>query len=97
VFGNLTRIDNELERCSAWLKDAQNNLATVEKQLQAAKEEVGRPFPQAQEYAEKLRRLQEVNIALNIGEKDTTVFHEEPDERDEDSGRKTKIKVHGAR
>ena len=64
------------------LEIAERDLSDLEKQLQAAKEQVTQPFPQEQEYAEKSARLRELNILLNMDERDPTVFDMEPDEHD---------------
>ena len=82
IFGNITRIDNVLTGLGEALEKTQRNLANTEKQLQTAKEEVDRPFPQEQEYAEKSTRLRELDILLGMGERDSTVLDVEPDEHD---------------
>ena len=51
------------------LEQAQQRLATVEGQLENAKREVSRPFPQEQELAEKQAQLIELNARLNIDER----------------------------
>jgi len=82
IHGNITRIDNELERFGAWLKDSESKLTDTEKQLQIASEEVSRPFSQAVEYAEKSARLRKLDILLGMDERDTAIFDIEPDEGD---------------
>jgi len=82
VFGNITRIDNELAGFADDLARCENSLANIETQMQTAKEEVSRPFPQEAEYAEKSARLRELNILLNMDERDPIVFDCEPDEGD---------------
>ena len=56
--------------------------------MEAAKGEVDRPFPQEQEYAEKSARLKELNILLNMDQKDHEIFDMEPDEADAEPARK---------
>ena len=82
VFGNITRIDNELAGFAEDLARCENALASAEKQMLAAKEEVSRPFPQEAEYTEKSARLRELNILLNMDERDPIVFDCEPDAGD---------------
>ena len=48
-FGNLTRINNVLEGFTDSLEESKRKLATLEQQLETAKEEVAKPFPQEQE------------------------------------------------
>ena len=51
------------------LEEAQTKLANVEHQLETAKAEVDKPFPQEAELAKKLERLAELNALLNMDEK----------------------------
>ena len=50
--------------------------------LEASKGEVGRAFPQEQEYQEKSARLKELNVLLKLDEKDHEIFEVEPDDYD---------------
>jgi len=84
IHGNITRIDNVLESLHESIARNGSKLALVQTQIEAAKAEVDRPFPQAQEYEEKSARLKELNILLKLDEKDAPqVFEAEPDERDD--------------
>ena len=67
--GNITRIGNVLENMSKQLEDAIAKLANVEQQLETAKIEVEKPFPQEQELNDKLARLTELNSLLDMDEK----------------------------
>lgn len=55
--GNITRIGNVMEGMTKQLEDAIAKLANVEQQLETAKIEVEKPFPQEQELSDKLARL----------------------------------------
>ena len=66
---NITRINNVLEAMPAQLEEAQTKLSNVEHQLETAKAEVDKPFPQEAELSEKLERLAELNALLNMDEK----------------------------
>ena len=68
-LGNITRINNVLEAMSSQLEEAQMKLSNVKHQLETAKAEVDKPFPQEAELAEKLERLAELNSLLNMDEK----------------------------
>ena len=68
-LGNITRINNALEAMPAQLEEAQTKLSNVEHQLETAKAEVDKPFPQEAELSEKLERRAELNALLNMGEK----------------------------
>ena len=88
VHGNITRINNVLDGFGASLQHCEGQLADVRKQMEAAKGEVDRPFPHDQEYAEKAARLKELNILLNMDQKDTAILDAEPDEGDMEPARK---------
>ncbi|MCD7764430.1 MAG: SNF2-related protein [Lachnospiraceae bacterium] len=64
--GNLIRLDNALNNIPARLEQAQTRLETLEQQREAAQAEVGKPFPQEAELAEKSARLAELDAALNM-------------------------------
>ena len=68
-LGNITRINNVLEAMPTQLEEAQTKLSNVEHQLETAKAEVDKPFPQEAELSEKLERLAELNALLNMDEK----------------------------
>ncbi len=68
-LGNITRINNVLEAMPTQLEEAQTKLSNVEHQLETAKAEVDKPFPQEAELSEKLERLAELNSLLNMDEK----------------------------
>lgn len=65
--GNLTRIDNALERLPENLENWQTKLANLLQQQEAAKAEVGKPFPQEEELRQKSARLAILDAELNIG------------------------------
>ena len=67
--GNLTRIDNALNGIIDRLTAVQGKLDSLYTQMETAKAELGKPFPQANELRTKSARLTELNITLNIDEK----------------------------
>ena len=78
--GNVTRIDNVLEKIDERLESARSQLAHTSEQLENARTEMVAPFPKEAELAEKTRRLNELNVLLNLNEPDRVVMSEEPDE-----------------
>jgi hypothetical protein len=82
THGNITRIDNALVAMVSKRENCEKGLADVNVQLETAKGEQDRPFPQEQEYAEKSARLKEVDILLNMDEKSHEIIGAEPDEGD---------------
>lgn len=73
VFGNITRIDNQINSISKKLDTEKALLVTVEQQFQNAKEEAVRPFDKEEELQEKSSRLAELNKELDIGRGDDTI------------------------
>ena len=67
--GNLIRMENALANIPARMGDAQTQLDTLHQQMAAAKEELGKPFPQEEELRTKSARLAELNAELNIDDK----------------------------
>ncbi|MDR1409776.1 MAG: hypothetical protein LBJ12_05870 [Oscillospiraceae bacterium] len=82
IFGNITRMDNALDAFPAKLDSCKEQLSTTQAQMENAKAEVERPFPQEAELAEKMARLNEVNIALNLDKHENEIMEGEPDEGD---------------
>lgn len=80
--GNVTRIDNALEKITEHLANARSQLAHTTEQLENAHTEMTAPFPKEAELAEKTRRLNELNVLLNLNEQDRPVMADEPDEGD---------------
>ena len=64
--GNLTRIDNALSGMSDRLTTVQARLEDLYAQMENAKAELGKPFPQEEELRVKSARLAELNVELNI-------------------------------
>ena len=67
--GNLTRIDNVLNAIPARLNSQKVYLENLYAQMEAAKTELGKPFPQEEELRAKSARLAELNAELNIDDK----------------------------
>lgn len=65
--GNLTRIDNALSNMPNRLKVVSEQLDNLYKQQEAAKAEIGKPFPQELEIKEKISRLTVLDAELNMG------------------------------
>ena len=89
VFGNITRLDNALENLAGSLQAEQNSLEETKAQLENARTELAAPFAREEELAEKTKRLKELNILLNMDEKDKTLMDDGPDEGEEVPARKS--------
>ena len=83
VFGNITRLDNALENLAMFLQAEQNDLEETKGQLENARTELQTPFAREAELAEKTKRLKELNILLNMDQKDKTLIDSAPDEGEE--------------
>ena len=69
TLGNIQRIHNALSAIGKKLADTEQNLETVQQQLKTAQEEVQKPFQKEAELSEKMERLAELNVMLNMDEK----------------------------
>lgn len=88
IYGNITRMDNRIDGIEEQLKVLNEKLADIQKQLENARTEMDAPFAREAELAEKTRRLQELNVLLNLDAKDKTLMADEPDEGDKVAPRK---------
>ena len=71
ALGNLTRLDNALAGIPGRLEKAEQQLETLYSQQEAAEAELGKPFPQETELAEKCARLAELDAILNMDDRRT--------------------------
>ncbi len=61
------------------LKACEERLGDTRVQLENAKAEVERPFPQEAELSQKMERLAELNALLDMDRKDNEIVDGEPD------------------
>ena len=66
-IGNITRMDNVLDKLPERLENAISKLKDTEEQFQTAKIEIQKTFPQAELLKDKTLRLAEVNNLLDMG------------------------------
>jgi hypothetical protein len=74
VHGNITRLDNALENFVIKIQACEEMLSNTKTQLENAKSEVKRPFAQEDELKTKSARLDELNILLNMDQKDNEIM-----------------------
>ena len=79
TLGNLTRIENALERIPELLKKTTIELEETRRQMENAREEVAREYPHEEELHEKSRRLDELNILLSMDKKDAAEIDDSPE------------------
>ncbi len=65
VVGNILRINNALERIPKNLEGQKLGLENLQKDLETAKQEADKPFPQEAELETKSARLSQLNIELD--------------------------------
>lgn len=81
--GNITRIDNVLNGIETRLSSVENNLEDTKKNYESAKKEIEKSFPQEEELKTKSKRLDELNIKLNLNNKDKEIIDDGNDISDD--------------
>ena len=83
IFGNIQRLDNLMEGIEDRMHNAEAQLENVRAQLENAKAEVDKPFLQEEELRQKMARLDELNISLNMDRRENEIVDgdREDDER----------------
>lgn len=80
VFGNIARLDNTLADLPKGLQRIQEEKEEAKRQLENARAEMETPFAREEELAEKSARLKELDILLNLDQKDKALIGDAPDE-----------------
>ena len=88
IYGNITRLDNKMNELPDNLSRCREQLETAKSQLETAKAEAQKEFPQEKELAEKVARLGELNVLLDMDKKDRIVMEEEPEEGEAETEQK---------
>jgi len=91
IHGNITRIDNMLSSLQTKYETVTQNLAGEIKNMEKARAEIGKPFPQEKELQEKTKRLTELNVVLNLDEKDVVLLDGEEIPEEKFKGKKEKL------
>ena len=74
IHGNITRLDNKIQELPDKMLRCQDKLENLKVQLENAKEEAQKEFPQEEELAEKIARLGELNVLLDMDKKDQVLL-----------------------
>ena len=90
AIGNITRIDNAIEKLPERLEAKKQELSTLEQQFATAKAEVEKPFDKEEELTEKTNRLNVLNGLLNVDKRENELVDGAPDEGDSIPGSKEK-------
>ena len=89
IFGNITRMDNVIDGLQGKLDAAREELTETQTQLENARTEMNTPFSKEAELNAKSARLKELNILLNMDQKDRSLLDDVPEE---DAPEKTKTR-----
>ena len=73
IFGNILRLDNLLGGMEERMIACREELENINVQLDNAKQEVEKPFPQEDELKTKSARLDELNILLNMDKRESEI------------------------
>ena len=77
IFGNILRLDNVLNAFDEKQTHCKEQLERERGELENAKAEVQKPFPKEEEYKSKVKRLDELNILLNMDKKENEIVDSE--------------------
>ena len=77
VYGNFQRLDHVIERLPEEQTKATQELEAAQRQLEFARQEVTKEFPQEEELQTKQARLQALNIELSLDQPDTSTVSAE--------------------
>ena len=89
IFGNITRMDNVIDGLQGKLDAAREELTETQTQLENARTEMNTPFSREAELNAKSARLKELNILLNMDQKDRSLLDDVPED---EAPEKTKVR-----
>ena len=88
IFGNIQRLDNLLDFMGERMADTENLLANTRTQLESARVEVAKPFPQEDDLRKKTARLEELNVLLDMDKPENEIVDGEVVEEPADQSTK---------
>ena len=71
--GNITRMDNVLDKMPGRIQALLRQIDNLNQQMEAAKAEIGKPFPQEDELQQKSARLIQLDAELNLDSKSSEI------------------------
>jgi hypothetical protein len=93
--GNTQRIDNTLEKMSEQLQKVEQRLESLHVQVESAKQELAKPFPHEDVFAEKHARMVELDSLLSLDAKNGSEAAEPDKANAENISPETKTSSHG--
>ena len=89
IFGNVTRIDNEIEKIPDRLEKSREKIKSLNVQMEQAKEELKKEFSHEKELVEKKARLAELNVLLDMDKEEKVLLEDDgPEEEWEEPKKK---------
>jgi len=92
VYGNITRIENAFQNIYKIIEPQKLKLEELNKQFINAQEETKKEFPYENELKEKIARLLEVNMSLEIKDKEDEIIDDFEDVEEVENNKKDKDK-----
>ena len=80
AVGNLTRMDNALANIAGEVEGIRGEIADTQTQLERARTDMDAPFAKEEELNAKTARLKQLNILLNMDQKDNALMDDAPEE-----------------
>ena len=88
--GIITRLDNAIEKFETRKEALQAELAELHRQVENAKAEIAKPFPDEAILEEKCRRLDKLNAELNMDKRENEIVDGAEEQSDEEMDEKNK-------
>ena len=88
--GIITRLDNAIEKFATRKEALQAELAELHRQVENAKSEIAKPFPDEAILEEKCRRLDKLNAELNMDKRENEIVDGADEQSDEEMDEKNK-------
>ena len=88
--GIITRLDNAIEKFETRKEALQAELAELHRQVENAKAEIEKPFPDEAILEEKCRRLDKLNAELNMDKRENEIVDGAEEQSDEEMDEKNK-------
>jgi hypothetical protein len=90
--GIIIRLDNAIEKLGARKVCLEAELAELHKQVENAKAQIAKPFPDEELLEEKCRRLDELNAELNLDKRENEMVDDADERNEEDDEEKSNVR-----
>jgi hypothetical protein len=90
--GIIIRLDNAIEKLGARKVSLEAELAELHKQVENAKAQIAKPFPDEELLEEKCRRLDELNAELNLDKRENEMVDDADERNEEDDEEKSNVR-----